>query len=229
MKKIFLFLLIFGSVFAQEKDPEKILDRVKQRFDKIKDYTVDATITVNIDIIKVPKSTAKIYFKQPDKIHLESEGFAMLPKAGLNFSPTKMLSAKHDAIHIRTEKINDRDIDVVKVIPSDDTSEVIISTVWIDREEHVIAKMESTTKHAGTFQMEMKYDGTYKIGLPSEVKFSFNQSDMQMPKQMMNDSNDPDDKPKKGSGGLKGNVVVKYYNYKVNTGLSDKLFEEKKK
>ncbi|MFH1196672.1 MAG: hypothetical protein V1720_13300 [bacterium] len=226
MKKIFLFLLIFSSIFAQEKDPNKILDQVKERFDKIKDYTVDATIIVNVDFLKVPKSTAKIYFKQPDKLHLESEGFAMLPKAGLNFSPTKMLSTNHDAIFVRTENTNNRDVDVIKVIPSDDTSEVILSTLWIDKDEHVIIKVESTTKHAGTFQMEMKYDETYKIGLPSEVKFSFNVADMQMPKQMMHDQNN---NPKKRDAGMKGTVVVKYKNYKVNSGLSDKLFEEKKK
>ena len=87
-KKILPLVLLFSILaFSQSKNPDSILDRVKEEFNKIDDYTVDVKIKVDVDFLKMPDREAKIFFKKPDKIHIESEGFAMLPKEGLNFSP----------------------------------------------------------------------------------------------------------------------------------------------
>ena len=88
---IILFVLV-GFTNAQVKDAEQILNEVKDKFNKIKDYEVDVSIFVDVDFLKVPESNAKIYFKQPDLVKLDSEGFALLPKEGVNFSPIKLLN-----------------------------------------------------------------------------------------------------------------------------------------
>ena len=86
---ICLFFIQFG--FAQSKDPDEILKNVITNFNKVNDYVVDVNIKVDVDFLKVPETKAKIYFKQPDKVHLEAEGFAMLPKNGMEFSPSSLL------------------------------------------------------------------------------------------------------------------------------------------
>jgi outer membrane lipoprotein-sorting protein len=100
--KIFLIFLIISFEatisLAQKKDPDKILEDVKKAFNTVKDYVVDIEIKVDVNFLKVPNSKAKIYYKQPDKIHLESESFALLPKEGLDFSPFGLLKEKYTAI-----------------------------------------------------------------------------------------------------------------------------------
>ena len=87
---LILFLIQFG--FSQSKDPDDIINKVVKNFNNVKDYQVEVNIKVDVEFLKVPETKAKIYFKQPDKVHLEAEGFAMLPKNGIEFSPSSLLN-----------------------------------------------------------------------------------------------------------------------------------------
>ena len=75
-----------------------------------------------MEFLKVPDSEAKLYFKQPDKIHIESEGFAMLPKEGINFSPISLFESEHTSFYEKEEMIEDVNAAVIKVIPLNDKS-----------------------------------------------------------------------------------------------------------
>ena len=103
-----LIPLLFSTAFcfSQVKDPEKILKRVKDEFKKIEDYKADISVRVDIPFIKMPQRKATLYFKQPDKIHIESEGFAMLPKEGINFSPISLFESEHTSFYEK-EEVND--------------------------------------------------------------------------------------------------------------------------
>src|SRR5690606_34270645 len=108
MKRIILFLLILtGLTSAQKKDPEKIIEQVKEKFAKVEDYVVDRNIKIDVTNLKTHKTKAKIYYKQPDKIHIESFSFALLPKNVLNFSPSAFLDAEEfTSIYERTYTID---------------------------------------------------------------------------------------------------------------------------
>ena len=69
---------------------EAILEKVRLEFEKIEDYQVDVKIKVDVDFLKMPDREATIFYKKPDKFHIDSENFAMLPKSGLNFSPSRI-------------------------------------------------------------------------------------------------------------------------------------------
>jgi outer membrane lipoprotein-sorting protein len=239
MKKILLTLCIITavSILAQTKDPNKILDAVRQKFNQAKDYQVDVSVKLDMSFIKVPDMNVKVFFKQPDKVKLESEGFAMVPKQGLNFSPAQLLKGDFTTIYVRSETIENHKIDVVKVIPNSDSSNVILSTLWIDATESVIRKAETTSKKGGTTKIEMNYDNT-KYGLPSQVKLSFNLGEMQMPSTLPNqttEKKESDDNGRRrnkaiGEGmSLKGSVIMNYKNYQINKGIADSFFVEKEK
>ncbi len=82
---MFLILLFSVTGFSQSKDPDEILNNIIKAFEKIEDYVVDVNIKVDVAFLKVPEANAKIYFKQPDKVHMESEGFALTAKTGNEF------------------------------------------------------------------------------------------------------------------------------------------------
>ncbi len=90
--RIFLMLILLQNFVdvnvcnAQEFNPQPLLDSVKNKFNKVNDYTADIKIKVNVTFIKIPVKEGKLYFKKPDKIKLVSKGFAMLPKRGMNFT-----------------------------------------------------------------------------------------------------------------------------------------------
>lgn len=227
MKIIIAILLVLSTIgFSQSKDPDEILKTVIKNFDRVQDYVVDVNIKVDVQGVKVPETKAKIYFKQPDKIHLESEGFAMLPKDGMLFSPSSLLKKDYTAIYEKDVELNGAKVSVIKVIPSGDQSEIILSTLWIDQNKKMVRKIESTTKSDGTFAIDINYDDSIKFPLPSQIVFYFNLDKMNL--QLNNKNSDPDNRKRGFDSTTKGKVVVKYSNYVINKGINDSVFEEKK-
>ena len=230
MKFILIYiLLIVTSIIAQSKNPNEIINEVISNFSKVKDYQVDVNIKVDIEFLKVPDSKAKIYFKQPDKVHLESEGFALLPKDGLDFSPSSLVKKNYTAIYEQDVMLDGINTSIVKVIPIGDQGNVILSTLWIDQSKRIIRKVESTTKTNGTFSINFFYDDNLKYPLPSKIIFSFNIDQMNIPNAFGDEPNADQPKKKKGrfNSTTKGQVIVTYSNYKVNKGIPDSIFDVK--
>jgi len=229
MKKVILIIYLFNFiVYSQSKDPNVILENVKETFDKVKDYEVNVKIKVDVEFLKVPVSNAKIYFKQPDKIHLESENFALIPREGLNFSPFSMLQENYSAIFEKEDTIDGYKTAVVKVIPSTETENIILSTLWIDQSKNIVRRIESSTKFNGTFSIDLKYESSQTdYMLPTQMIFTFNVDRLNIPKGMSGEINTDEDK-KNDSKTTTGKVYITYSNYKVNQGIPDKIFEEKK-
>lgn len=238
MKRIFVTLVLFVTVLlqAQTKEPNKVLDAVRQKFNKAHDYKADVSVKLDMSFIKVPDMKAKVYFKQPDKIKVESDGFAMLPRQGLKFSPAEFLKGDFTPLFVRSETIDNRKLDVIKIIPNNDSSDVVLSTLWIDAAESVIRKVEVTGKKGGTTKIDINYDNS-SFGLPSQIILSFNLGDLQMPASVPNQPNSNKEMDemnnKRGKGkdaaSIKGKVIMNYTNYQINQGIPDSFFVEKEK
>lgn len=230
--RIFLLAVITVSAnYPQTKNPDEILKKVVDAFNKVKDYEVNVSIKVDVDFVKVPDTEAKIYFKQPDKTHFESETFAMLPREGFDYSPANLLKMKHTAFYERQDTIDKLETAVVKVIPLGESNDVILSTVWIDESKNLIRKIETTTKTKGTLTIELNYEyRNLGYPLPSMMIFSFNIDRLNIPRGFNGDlSGREKQKKKDDKPTTTGKVYVSYSNYKVNVGISDKIFEVKKK
>jgi len=212
----------------QSKDPDLILKKVIESFSKVKDYEVDVQVKVDVDFIKVPDTKAKIYFKQPDKINFESDGFALLPKEGINFSPLSFLKKDYTALYQKEDILDGHSVSVIKVIPSSDQGDIVLTTLWIDQSYCIIRKVESTTKTNGTFTIDLKYDKMMKdYYLPGSMVFGFNIDKMNLPKAFTGQA---EMESRKNIGKTTyGKVYITYTNYKVNKGIPDKIFEKKKK
>ena len=228
---IALFFITIQMGFSQSKNPDEIINGVITNFNKVNDYQVDVNIKVDVEFIKVPETKAKIYFKQPDKVHLKAEGFAMLPKNGMEFSPSSLIKKDYTAIYEQDVDLNGYKTSIVKVIPLGDQGEIILSTLWIDQKKQVIRKVESTTKTKGTFTIDFTFDDKIKYPLPSKIIFSFNMDKMNLPSTITGETNNenPDKKNKNMGSTTKGQVIVNYSNYVVNKGVPDSIFEEKNK
>ena len=229
MLKILSIFLISTISFAQQNNAEKLLKDVKQKFETVKDYEVNLNIEVDMEFLRIPNATAKAYFKQPDKMKIESDDFAVLPKEGMNFSPTRLLNEKYTAIYVKSDTLQKNKVDVIKIIPLEDTTNIVLSTLWIDTNEKIIRKIETTTKDRGSFKIELTYGTMKKYGLPQKMLFHFSTPQSKLP-QKLKDNNEIFKKPMdRLSKNFKGNIIIKYSDYKINIGLKDSFFTEKKK
>lgn len=225
LKFILIVLFSFNLIFAQNKEPEDILQNVKKEYEKIKDYQADIHIKVDVPFIKMPERKAVIYYKQPDKIHIESGGFAMLPKEGINFSPLSMLESEYTAFYEREEFIGNVNAVVIKVIPLNSESGILLSTLWIDQQKSRILKVETSRKPSGNFTIELSYGSEIEYSLPESIAFTFSANPMMFQPQRHNQpgldkENIPDDSEKAKTG----KVLIYYSNYKINQGIPDSIF-----
>jgi outer membrane lipoprotein-sorting protein len=227
-----LFLIVLSSItgFSQSKDPNEILDNVIKAFEEIEDYVVDVNIRVDVAFLKVPEANARIYFKQPDKVHMESEGFALLPKQGMNFSPLGFLKTDYTAFYNKEIELNGIEVSVIKIIPLDERSDVILSTFWIDQSKNRIIKVESSRRPSGTFSIDLTYpENKPDFLLPASMVFSFAIEEMHFPTGFTDDSDsESNNENEKKDKDKTGKVYINYSNYKINQGLSDDLFEDEK-
>ncbi len=223
MKKLLFLFFVGVTVFAQTPDPKKILNEVVAKFAKVKDYQVDAYVKLDIPFVKMPDRKLTIYYKQPNKTHLESESFAMLPKRGLNFNPKEFISDDYMPVYLKQDYVNGRKTDVINLIPKSDSAHVRFIKLWIDPAEKVIVKLETTGDRMGVITSELSYGDQIMYGLPAQMKIQMDFGTVRIPGEIQMGGKQ---EPQKDS---KGKVTVSYYNYKINKGIEDKIFIEKKK
>ncbi len=225
----FLFCLLFIAccqlqTFAQQ-DVNVLLQKVKAKIESVNDYEANGKMKTNVAFLKVPVATIKMYFKKPNKLKIKNEkGISFVPKGAVSINLNNILSGnKYTIIDIGEDKIAGAKVRVVKLLPTDDNADVILSTLYIDETNLVIKKAKTTTKDNGTYELEMTYGKYTAYGLPDKVIFSFNTKDYKLPKGITFDFDDgavkkPVEKNKKG----KAEIVLS--SYIINKGVADSVF-----
>jgi outer membrane lipoprotein-sorting protein len=116
---------------------------------------------------------------------------------------------------------------VVKMLPTNENSEVVLTTMYIDEANLLIKKAVSTTKENGTYEIEMSYGKFASYGLPDKVIFSFNTKNYKLPKGLTLEFDD-NEKPLTEEQKLrnkKGRVEITYSSYAINKGIADTVFK----
>jgi len=209
--------------FAQSITADEIVNRLQSQFEKIQDYTVTVTASVDMERLRVPKMEAKMYFKQPDKVHFESKGFAMLPREGVAFSPLQLQGKYTAALH------GEEQIENIKTYKLHFTAKQLKTrpqglTLWVDQIHWIVKKMETVPYEGRSvvviFTHTLVHDTYY---LPSKIVVTFDVPEMPAPE---TGSQPGASKTPRRSSQRKGTVTVTYSDYQVNVGLSDDLFKE---
>ena len=216
-------LLSMASLQAQETDPYAIIDSVRYRLEKINDYQADIEIEVDVDFIQMPVKHARIYYKKPDKVKFESDEFIMLPKRGFDKQVTDILDEPFSAINIGRELLNGRPHDVIRIVPLGKRPEVVLATWWIDSENFLISRNESTLKKEGNFTVDFIY-GEPGISLPTEMIFTIEIEKLSIPLKFIGKSEGLDIDREKMKENNTGKVFIRFDHYRINTSLPDNFF-----
>jgi outer membrane lipoprotein-sorting protein len=230
MQKCFLFLLVFQfALFANAQDMNALVKRVKTKLDLVNDYEADGNMKTDVSFIKAPIGKVKVYFKKPNYFRLKKNGgISLLPKGGVSVNMSSLI-ATNDFVAIAAGEsmVNGTNTKVVKLLPSNDNSDIVLTTLYIDEANLLVKKAITTTKENGTYEMEMRYGAFAQYGLPEKVIFSFNTKDYKLPKGVTLEFDD-NEKPISDAQKMKnrkGRVEITYSNYSINKGVSDSMFK----
>lgn len=227
-KHIFFTLLVgSSSLLCAAQDINSLVLRAKQKIDKVNDYEAAARMKTNVTFLKVPIATVKVYFKKPNKLKVKSEkGISFIPKGAVSINMNSILENNDYAIiDAGKDKINNIPVRVARLLPNDDNSDVVLSTLYIDETSNLIIKSKTTTKENGTYELEMTYGKYAAYGLPDKIIFSFNTKDYKLPKGITFDFDDgSNNTPVNKAKAKKGRAEISFSSYTINKGLPASVF-----
>lgn len=225
MMRLLLLLIIVSvacSARAQNESlpsGEAILKSVDRNLESINDYAVNLSVSVDLDRLKVPKMLARMYFKRPDKVHFESEGFALLPKEGLTMiggGLTQRFSVES------VKKEGGRYILIVR--PNDDKSKLRRVMLKVDAGQWTVASVVMPQTDGRQMKADFTYTNVGEYFLPSSLTVSFTSdtASQELPDPFANLPT----LQRRSQAPRTGTIKVIYSDYQVNTGLKDELFDK---
>ncbi len=230
MKYILSVILIIGlQVKASAQDITALVNKVKAKLDLVNDYEADGKMKTDVAFIKAPLGRVKVYFKKPNKFRLKKDGgISLLPKGGVSVNMNSLISTKDFvAIAAGESMLNGVKVKVAKLLPSNESSDIVLTTLYIDEANLLIKKAVTTTKENGTYDIEMTYGKFANYSLPDKVVFSFNTKDYKLPKGITLEFDDNEKKETEAEKlkNKKGRVEITYTNYIINKGIDDAVFK----
>lgn len=225
-------MLIANSLMltAYSQDMTALVKKVKAKLDAVNDYVADGKMKTDVTFIKAPIGNVKIYYKKPNKFKLKRDGgISILPKGGVTVNMSSVVTTDdYDVLYAGEEMVGGVKTKKVKLLPRNDNSDVVLTTMFIDEANLLIRKAITTTKENGTYEIEMSYGKYSNYGLPDKLIFSFNTKDYKMPKGITMEFDDDDKKSKEMKDKMKnkkGKVEISYTAYLINKGIDDSVFK----
>ena len=230
MHKIILFLFSFHlSVFAFSQDMTALVMKVKAKLDQVNDYEADGRMKTDVVFIKAPIGKVKVFYKKPNKFRLKKNGgISLLPKGGVSVNMNSIFNIT-DFVSLAAGEavVGGTKTRIVKLLPTNEHTDVVLITMYIDEANLLVKKAVTTTKENGTYEIEMSYGQFAQYGLPDKVIFGFNTKDYKLPKGITLEFDDTE-KPVSEADKLKnkkGKVEIVYTNYIINKGIPDSMFK----
>ena len=226
---ILLFTFHFSALISSAQDMTPLVMKVKAKLDQVNDYEADGKMKTDVAFIKAPVGRVKIYFKKPNKFRLRKDGgISLLPKGGVSVNMSSIVTTDEFVALAAGEAIvAGIKTRVVKMLPVNENSDVVLTTMYIDEANLLVRKAVTTTKENGTYEIEMTYGKFANFGLPDKVTFSFNTKNYKLPKGLTLEFDD-NEKPLTEEQKLKnkkGRVEIVYTNYSINKGIADSVFK----
>lgn len=207
------------GMYSSAQDVNTLIKLVKNKLDNINRYQATGTMKTSIAYLKIPIAKVNIQYKKPNELTIKSNnGVTFVPKGVDAISLQKIFSSDFTAIDGGTEKIKQKVLRVVRLLPTSQQSNIVLSTVYINPSDLVVEKSSTTTKDEGTYEMEMQYGKYIQLGLPDKVTFTFNAKDYKIPKGLTLDFDNDSSKNQKIDKTMlnKGKAEIVFQQYTIN-------------
>ena len=114
---------------------------------------------LNVPFLQVPDSRVTVYFKQPDKFRIvQSKGVSIVPRGGVGVNLPSMLQGnQYLAVDAGTSAVGNQKLSVIKLLPKNEESDVILSTLFIDAKNLLVKRIINSTKENGTYTIDFVY------------------------------------------------------------------------
>jgi hypothetical protein len=211
---------LFAPWIRADEEAVRYLDAIEKKYSELKDYTADVNVHFDIETFKTPDMKARLYFKAPDKMKVESKGIFFFPREGGYFNPGLF---KKDDFEIKIlEPATEGKKEVrLKIVPKKKERAGREFVLLIDLKDNLVREIQTSQFDGRETKAKIEYGRYGSFELPKYILLT-----LDLP------SVDPGEKRGFGpfeqkSERVTGTIEITYTNYKVNTGLKDEIFTQK--
>jgi hypothetical protein len=208
------FLIL--SPVALKDDGVKYLRNVSEKFSRIMDYMVDVRVHLDVESIKAQDMEAKIYYKEPDKVKIDSKGIFVLPKDVGVFNPHRFNPDNFDVSVLDTLTCDGNPAVHISLVPKNGMREQNV-VLTIDKREWLIKEISSMLPRGSEADAKISYGIFDNFQLPTKIEVDFDVAKTNSLQSRFGDD-------RRFQNGMKGRVEIYYSNYKINSGLNDSIF-----
>lgn len=220
MPRVVALSVAAAAAVARGGDPsgETILRNVESRLAAVHDYTVTLDIVADIERLNVPPMHVTMYFKQPDRVHLDAEGFAMLPREGLQPNVGKLL-ARYTVTRVDRDTLDGVQVQRVSLQARSDRNAARSLAVYVNTGRWTTERIVTTGAGDRLATISFTYENIQGVWLTGGMTAAFSLAPADT-----TESDLPAGPLRAGQKPRNGTVTVRYSNYRLNTGLSDDIF-----
>ena len=226
-KATWIGLVLVLMQFAVQAQSNALIEKVSAKLNIVNDYVAMGVMKTDVAFIKASLGKVKVYYKKPNLLKVKKEGgISLLPKGGVSVTLNSLLNNKqYIAIESGVQLFKGKQLQAIKLIPTDEKLDWVISTLWIDPVDALVYTTFTATKENGTYEITMEYGQYANYGLPSKIIFGFNTKDYKLPNGITLEFGDEDPSAKqKALKQKKGTIEITYANYIINKGVSNSMF-----
>jgi len=224
---LLLSLILLGPRVTQAQDQReglRVLAALEKKYAGLQDYTVGIQVHFAIETFRAPDLQAKLYYKVPDKMRLESKRVVFFPRDGGYFNPAQFEQDAYTVLFLGYVTYDKRKAVQLRLIPrkiKGATQEMVLT---IDTAKLLLQEMLLTQTGGKEVTAVFTYGTFGGFELPTFIRLILNLPAAE-PGMEQGFGAIPDGGEEKR---VQGEITITYANYKVNTGLGDELFKKNK-
>lgn len=213
----------------------QVFDAIMRPYRNLSDYTVKIQVKVMIPGFRIPDFEAFLYFKKPDKLHIETKSFAPIPRNSGFFDPFQFDPEKNRITFKQTVNLDNVQADLYKVEPGESETRIRYYNVWVGGNPGRILQVENHSFKGTKALVKLTYKNIEQSPenwlMPEKAHIH-----LTFPEGMQGNDNSSfliKDNPV-SAGRIKpdemqgeGDIYISYSNWQINTGLDDSLFQIK--
>lgn len=216
-----VILFLFSTEWIQAQgEVTRALDAIEKKYSGLKDYSVDVNVHFDMEALKAPDMQAKLYYKAPDKMKVDSKKIFFFPKEGGYFNPSLFKKKDFDVNFLEYLTYEGRKNVKLKLIPKEPSRSHQIFIVTIDIDRSLIREIDISPSEERKIKTIIEYETFDGFDLPTHIELQLDMS--------ASESTGMKEFPQFGQRGkrITGKVEISYSNYKVNSNLSDEIFKD---
>ena len=224
---LLLFLMILGPVLGQAQDQRagvRLLEALERKYSGLKDYTCDLQVHFAIETFKAPDLQARLFYKSPDRMRIDSPRVVFFPRDAGYFNPAQFTPKANTVLFLGYVTYNNRKAAQLRLIPKKIQGATQDMVLTIDQEKLLLEELILTQQGGKEVTAVFTYGTFGGFALPTFIRLILNLPAIE-PGVAQGLGAIPDSGEERR---VKGEIDITYTNYQVNTGLPDELFTKDK-